>query len=195
MDRALAESVGESLHTPWILDCDTTVKPLYGHREGAEVSYNPHKPGCPSPVLHTDWIGTVRLVLDVEVRNGKAHAARHTLPRLCVLLEGLLRAHRPRLVGVDTGFGNEGVMTVALEALGQPYLLNEVAPEHGGQWADRAAVVAARLEDGGPGPFNSQLEVAAGSVGCLGICRPVSLSWVRHAEKRGARGHLFIATT
>ena len=30
---------------PWVLDIDTTVKPLYGHQEGAAVGYNPHKPG------------------------------------------------------------------------------------------------------------------------------------------------------
>ncbi len=36
------------LSEPWILDIDTTVKPLYGHQEGAVVSYNPHKPGRPS---------------------------------------------------------------------------------------------------------------------------------------------------
>ena len=35
------------LSEPWILDIDTTVKPLYGHQEGAVVSYNPHKPGPP----------------------------------------------------------------------------------------------------------------------------------------------------
>ena len=32
------------LTEPWILDADTTIKPLY---EGAEVGYNPHKPGRP----------------------------------------------------------------------------------------------------------------------------------------------------
>jgi hypothetical protein len=36
------------LSEPWILDVDTTVKPLYGHQEGAVVSYNPHKRGRPS---------------------------------------------------------------------------------------------------------------------------------------------------
>src|SRR5271154_5144897 len=36
------------LSEPWILDIDTTVKPLYGHQEGAVVSYNPHKRGRPS---------------------------------------------------------------------------------------------------------------------------------------------------
>jgi hypothetical protein len=29
------------LGEPWILDVDTTVKPLYGHQEGAVLGYNP----------------------------------------------------------------------------------------------------------------------------------------------------------
>jgi hypothetical protein len=48
MDSALAHSSGEALSTGWILDADTTVKLLYGHQDGAEVSYNPVKPGRPS---------------------------------------------------------------------------------------------------------------------------------------------------
>ena len=39
------------LGEPWILDVDTTVKPLYGHQEGAVVSYNPHKPGRPRTAI------------------------------------------------------------------------------------------------------------------------------------------------
>ena len=41
------------LDAPWILDIDTTVKPLYGKQEGAVVSYNPRKPGRPSHSYHT----------------------------------------------------------------------------------------------------------------------------------------------
>ncbi len=41
------------LSEPWILDVDTTVKPLYGHQEGAVVGYNPKKPGRPSHCYHT----------------------------------------------------------------------------------------------------------------------------------------------
>src|SRR6516164_911335 len=33
------------LSEPWILDVDTTVKPLYGHQEAAVVGYNPSKRG------------------------------------------------------------------------------------------------------------------------------------------------------
>jgi Transposase DDE domain group 1 len=121
MDAALAESVQEALNTPWILDCDTTVKVLYGHQDGAEVSYNPKKPGRPSHVLHTYWIGNVRLVLDVEVKNGKAHAPQHGLPRLRALLETLPPEQRPALVRGDCAFGNERVMG-EVEDLDQAYL-------------------------------------------------------------------------
>ena len=110
MDTALADSVQEALNTSWILDCDTTIKVLYGHQDGAEVSYNPKKPGRPSHVLHTYWIGNVRLVLDVEVKNGKAHAPQHGLPRLRALLEDLPPVQRPALVRGDNAFGNERVM-------------------------------------------------------------------------------------
>jgi hypothetical protein len=123
MDRALLESVSEALSTPWILDSDTTVKPLYGHQDGAEISYNPKKPGRPSHVVHTYWIGNLRLVLDAEVQKGKAHAAKHGLPRLLTILEHLSPRQRPALVRGDSAFGNEGVMA-ALEDLGQAYLFN-----------------------------------------------------------------------
>lgn len=121
MDTALAESVDEALNTPWILDTDTTVKLLYGHQAGAEVSYNPRKPGRPSHVLHTYWISAMRLVLEVEVQPGKAHAAKHSLPRLRELLERLTPAQRPVLVRGDNAFGNDRVMA-ELETLNQRYL-------------------------------------------------------------------------
>ena len=72
MDTALDESTREALRTAWILDIDTTVKLLYSHQAGAEIGYNPTKPGRPSHTLHTYWIGNIRLVLDVEVQSGKA---------------------------------------------------------------------------------------------------------------------------
>jgi hypothetical protein len=121
MDTALSESSREALRTPWILDTDSTVKVLYGHQAGAEVGYNPTKPGRPSHTLHTYWISVLRLVLDVEVQGGKAHAAKHSLPRLRQLLERLAPEERPTLVRGDNAFGNEGVMA-ELEEIGQCYL-------------------------------------------------------------------------
>ena len=54
------------LREPWILDVDTTVKPLYGHQEGAVVGYNPKKPGRPSHTYHSYMLANLRLVLEVE---------------------------------------------------------------------------------------------------------------------------------
>jgi len=121
MDAALAESSREALTTDWILDCDATVKLLYGHQDGAEVGYNPSKPGRPSHTIHTYWIANVRLVFDAEVQDGKAHAAKHSLPRLRQVLASLPIEKRPRLVRGDNAFGNEPVMA-DMEALEQDYL-------------------------------------------------------------------------
>ena len=121
MDRALAESAREALAVGWILDVDTTIKLLYGHQDGAEISYNPTKPGWPSHVIHTYWIANVRLVLDAEVQGGKAHAARHSLPRLIALLKDLPIAQRPRLVRGDIAFGVNPAMR-ELEDMKQAYL-------------------------------------------------------------------------
>jgi hypothetical protein len=65
------------LREPWILDVDTTVKPLFGHQEGAVVGYNPGKPGRPSHSYHSYLIANPRLVLDVEVHDGNQTAAKH----------------------------------------------------------------------------------------------------------------------
>ena len=121
MDQALAESTREALVVGWILDIDTTLKLLYGHQDGAEISYNPTKPGRPSHVIHTYWIANLRLVLDTEVQGGKSHAARHSLPRLIVLLKALPVEQRPRLVRGDITFGVDPVMR-ELEDMGQAYL-------------------------------------------------------------------------
>ena len=61
------------------------------------------------------------MVLDVEVKNGKAHAAKHSLPRLRTILEDLPPTQRPALVRGDNAFGHEGVMA-EMETLEQHYL-------------------------------------------------------------------------
>ena len=122
MQQHLRRSVDAALYTPWILDCDTTIKVLYGRQQaGAVVSYNPHKPGRPSHAIHTYWIGNLRMVLDAALESGDRHAPKHGRPGLVALLEGLPPEQRPQLVRGDCAFGNEGDMN-ALEELGQPYL-------------------------------------------------------------------------
>lgn len=118
---ALMSSVREALDRPWVLDIDASIKPLYGRQEGAELGYNPHKPGRPSHVLHTYWVGNLRLVLDVQVNCGKQHTSVHAKAGLARLLDEL-GDRRPALVRGDCGYGNEGIL-VELEQRGQPYLL------------------------------------------------------------------------
>lgn len=121
MEHALQDSVQHALNTPWILDVDTTIKTLFGRQSGAEVSYNPHKPGRPSHAIHTYWIANLRLVLQAQVQSGKSHSSAQTLPGLVALISRLPKEQRPRLVRGDCGFGNENVMC-ELEAIEQDYL-------------------------------------------------------------------------
>jgi len=79
----LAFCVEPLLAEPWILDVDTTIKPLYGHQEGAVLGYNPKKPGRPSHCHHTYSMASTRLILDVDVSPGDEHASRHSVAQAC----------------------------------------------------------------------------------------------------------------
>ena len=120
MRDALMHSVRDSLERPWVLDLDATIKPLYGRQEGAEVGYNPHKPGRPSHVLHTFWVGNLRLVLDAVLTSGKQHTSRHGKAPLRRLLDEL-GDKAPALVRGDCGYGNEDMLDIC-EQRGLPYL-------------------------------------------------------------------------
>jgi hypothetical protein len=121
LDAHLADSVAPLLDAPWILDTDTTIKPLYGHQEGAVIGYNPRKPGRPSHAYHTYLMAGLRQVLGVEVRAGNEHTAKHAQPGLLKILDALPVGRRPKLVRGDNAFGNDGMM-MALEERQQPYL-------------------------------------------------------------------------
>jgi hypothetical protein len=109
------------LHSPWILDIDTTVKTLFGRQRGAEVSYNPHKPGRPSHALHAYFVSNLRMVLDVVVSSSKEHSVAHARPGLSDVLDSLSKEQLPALVRGDCGFGNEPFIA-KLERRSQPYL-------------------------------------------------------------------------
>ena len=121
LDQHLSDSVAPLLDAPWIMDTDTTVKPLYGKQEGAVISYNPAKPGRPSHTYHTYLMAGLRQVLGVEVHAGNEHAARHTQPGLLKIIDDLPDGHKPALVRGDCAFGNDPLMT-ELEERQQPYL-------------------------------------------------------------------------
>ncbi len=72
---------------------DTTIKPLYGQREGAVVSDNPKTPGRPSHACHSSMMAGTRLVLDVTVELSNAHTSKHASPSPWALLDRPGREH------------------------------------------------------------------------------------------------------
>ena len=119
--RHLDHCTAPLLSEPWILDMDTTVKPLYGHQQGAVVGYNPKKPGRPSHTYHTFAMAGTRLILDVDVRAGDQHASNYSAPALWAWFDRTPRDLWPALARGDAGFGNEPMMREA-EQRDQPYL-------------------------------------------------------------------------
>jgi hypothetical protein len=101
------------LSSLWVLDIDTTVKPLYGRQQGATLGYNPHKPGRPSHVYHTYWVASLRLCLDVEVRPGREHFAGYGLDGLWAQLQRLPRERWPHLIRGDCHYGYEACLVEA----------------------------------------------------------------------------------
>ena len=97
LDRCTEPLLGEG----WALDADTTIKPLYGHQEGAVLGYNPKKPGRPSHTYHTFFLSHLRLVLDVDVMAGNQRTANHAAPGLWALLARIGRDRWPRLLRAD----------------------------------------------------------------------------------------------
>ena len=121
LDRQFKRSYEHALKLPWILDIDTTIKPLYGKQEGASIGFNPKKPGRPSHAYHSYVMSGLRLVLDVEVSPGNEMSSRHALPGLTELLDRLAKDEQPWLVRGDCAFGNEPTLEL-LEARQRSYL-------------------------------------------------------------------------
>lgn len=121
LTNELKNCYSEILNIPWILDVDTTVKCLFGKQEGAVVGYNPKKPGRPSHTYHTYMIGSVRIILDVEVMAGNELSASHTQPHFFSWLDGLPKERWPEFIRGDCGFGTDLVME-ACEARALHYL-------------------------------------------------------------------------
>ena len=120
--RHILSSISPALMLPWILDVDTTVKCLYGHQQGAQIGYNPRKPGRPCHVYHSYFVANLRISLGVEVLPGKEHSAPHGMPGLWQMLESLPRERWPAFARGDCGYGSERIMQ-EFEERELPYLL------------------------------------------------------------------------
>ena len=143
IEKHLYLSCEPLLSTPWILDADTTIKPIYGHQEGAELGYNPKKPGRPSHTYHTYMIANLRLILNVIVKAGNESQSSYSLAGLVALLDTMPAENKPYLVRGDCDWGTNTVME-SLESRSQAYLFklkkskyvqNLILEQHGqGQW-------------------------------------------------------------
>ena len=89
--------------------------------EGAEVGYNPVRPGRPSQSLHVGFICKVRLLVSVDVQGGKSHGACHMAAKICNWVDALPLDCKPALLRADSAFGNEGYLC-ACEARALSYL-------------------------------------------------------------------------
>lgn len=105
----------------WVMDLDSTVKPLYGKQEKAVKGYNPTKPGRPSHVVHTYLLAQLRLVLGAEVQAGNEAASSYAQPGFWAYFDALLPALRPVFIRGDIGWGTERMMQEA-EQRDQAYL-------------------------------------------------------------------------
>jgi hypothetical protein len=110
LDRHIDLCTHPLLGERYIIDVDTTVKPLYGHQEGAVVSYNPKKPGRPSHVHHTYMLAGLRLIMGVETAPGNEHTGAHSAPGLWRMIDRIPRDCWPTLLRGDCGVASESVM-------------------------------------------------------------------------------------
>ena len=115
MKQHLKASYEPLLQEPWILDVDSTVKPMYGHQQDAKVGYNPSNPGRPSHAYHSYFVANIRMVLDMEVQAGNQTAPLFAQPGLWSFLDGLTERDRPIFLRGDSHWGAEKAMVGAEE--------------------------------------------------------------------------------
>lgn len=121
LERHLRRTYEPLLEQAWVLDLDSTVKPLYGQQEKAVKGYNPVKPGRPSHIVHTYLLAKLRLVLGAEVQAGNEAASSHAQPGFWAYFDALPQASRPVFLRGDIGWGTERMMQQA-EQRDQAYL-------------------------------------------------------------------------
>jgi hypothetical protein len=121
LKQHLRQTYEPLLEQAWVLDLDSTVKPLYGNQEKAVKGYNPTKPGRPSHVVHTYLLAQLRLVLGAEVQAGNEAASSYAQPGFWEYFDTLPPASRPVFIRGDIGWGTERMMQ-EVEKRDQGYL-------------------------------------------------------------------------
>ena len=110
LSRHERESYEPLLQYDYVMDLDNTVKCIFGRQEGAELGYNPQKPGRPSHNYHTAFIGMLRIVVTVDVQPGRRHSGKVGAKGVFAMLDTLPRELWPRFMRGDVGYGSEEIM-------------------------------------------------------------------------------------
>ena len=160
-----------------IMDWDSTVQPKYGHQEGAEVGYNPGKPGRRSfhPLLGV--VAHTRLCPAYRFRSGDTVTATQWKEAM----EDAQRWLGERQVWLnrgDLGLGHDGVMAWHEAQAGRPKFLFKLKLTRG----VRAALHAV-APDQWQGPASvGAWQVAEGQVKLLGWKHPRRVVFARQLQ-------------
>lgn len=103
------------------IDVDSTVISRYGRQEGAEVGYNPAKPGRPSHHPLMAFCEELKMAVNGWMREGNTHDSNGMDCFIDQLLE-IVPAGRIGLLRGDSGFYSDGVM-FELEDKGINYII------------------------------------------------------------------------
>ncbi len=177
LDRTLGNKV--------ILDFDSSVETLYGHQEGAEVGYNPTRPGRPSYHPQFCFDGLTRSLVDAELRPGNTSSSTglvETAERVFGL--PLLAKRRVDLVRGDRGYGNEKFMAF-LEGRTQPFILKVSPTKPLRSWADTLTYRSI-----GKTALGDVIEVASGQYQAGGWTRARRMVVVRERSAVRPEGQL-----
>lgn len=86
------------------VDLDSTVLTTYGHQEGAEVGYNPHKPGRPSYHPLFAFVGETRHCIKGILRKGSTYTGFQARSFFSQCLELLPNTIKKVNIRADSGF-------------------------------------------------------------------------------------------
>jgi hypothetical protein len=169
-----AKPLWRALPDDIIMDWDSTVQPKYGHQEGAEVGYNPGKPGRRSfhPLLAV--VARTRLCPVYQFRSGDTV----TSTRWQEAMEDAQRWLGDRKVALnrgDIGLGNEAVMSWHEQGADRPKFLFKLKLT-----ANIRKALSEVSEEKWEGPSTmGAWQVAEGEVQLVGWSRPRRVVFAR----------------
>lgn len=104
------------------IDCDSTVFTVFGHQEGAEKGYNPHKKGAKSYHPLMAFVSEFKLVLNSWFRSGSAYTSNGICEFIKQSATAIGQNMKSVLFRADSGFFN-GELFDLLEFLSWNYLV------------------------------------------------------------------------